>query len=212
MPSRNEQDYLRYIYELQSKNNRGVKVGEIAKELGISKPSVSEMLSKFKKAGLVEFKNYGPVSLTKRGIRQARIVLRKHRILEVFFARLLGLKKSFHDEAHEIEHAISEVASDRLEKLLKNPKECPDGREIPAKQAKVMTLNSAPLNRQLRVLFSRIERKEEQSRINALGLVHGEKISVTKRISNGPLIIKVKKSEIVLGKNISSLIFVEADK
>ncbi|MFH1285525.1 MAG: metal-dependent transcriptional regulator [Candidatus Micrarchaeota archaeon] len=209
MASRNEQDYLRTIYELQSKKGRGVRTSEIAGKLEISLPSVTEMIGKLQASGLVERKPYGSVSLTEKGTGEARKVLRRHRLLEVFFAKLLKLRRTFHREAHELEHAISQEAEIKLEKLLGNPKRCPDDDEIPARNARVVSLCNAPPGKPLRVLFTKLERKEELTRVKALGIVKDEKVRILERVSNGPLVLLVKGSRIALGKEVCSSIYVE---
>ncbi len=212
MVSRNKQDYLRCIYKLQLKKDGSVNAREIAKALEISKPSVSEMMVKLKKAGFVKYKTYGPISLTEKGIVEARKVLRRHRLLEVFLTKLLGLHKSFHKEAHKIEHVLSDNAEAKLEQLLKHPKKCPDGDQIPEKTVHVITLNEAPMNKQLKVLFSKLGKREEIDRIKALGIIHGETAVILKRILGGPLIIRIKGSEVALSRDISSCIYVEVAK
>ncbi len=208
MTSKNKEDYLRSIYELQTKAGGSVKAGAIASKLGISKPSVSEMMGKLKNDGLVESAPYGAVSLTGKGVEEARKILRRHRLLEVFFSDFLGIN-AFHDEAHETEHALSEEAERRLEKLLKHPKKCPDGDEIPRRGAKVLPLARAPKGKPLRVLFSTLENEEELASIKALGIIHGEKARVLKKINRGPLILLVKGAEIAIGADVSSNIYVE---
>ncbi|MFH1471155.1 MAG: metal-dependent transcriptional regulator [Candidatus Micrarchaeota archaeon] len=208
MPSKNEQDYLRCLYELQSKKGGGVRASDLASSLGVSKPSVSEMVRKLTKGGLVENTPYGAIALTEKGVLEARKVLRRHRLLEVFFSRVLGLKGTFHKEAHESEHVLSEEAERKLERLLKHPKKCPDGDEIPRRGAIVLPLSSAPDKRGLRVLFSTLE-KDELSRIKAMGVVHGEKATIIKKIHGGPLILEIKGSEVAIGKEVASRIYVE---
>ena len=212
MLSKNEEDYLRRIYELQVKAGRSLRASEIADALSVSTPSVSEMMRKMKKNGFVENKRYGTISLTKKGADEARKILRKHRILEVFFADLLGMKDTFHQEAHEIEHAISEKAELKLEKLLKNPKKCPDGDEIPPHGSRVISLSEAPLRTALRVLFTKLEKKDELARIKSLGMNPGQKMHIVKRLSHGPLILRLKESEVAIGKEIASSVFVEVQK
>lgn len=209
MTSRSEQDYLRCIYELQSKKGGPIRVGELTTALGISKSGISEMIKKLKKAGFVEYSAYGPISLTINGMNEARSVLRKHRLLEIFFARILGLHSSFHKEAHELEHVLSDEAEKCFERYLKHPKKCPDRNRIPEKHAQIFTLYSAPMSKPLRIVFSKLRKKEEVERIRALGIIHNEKCQIVKRISNGPIILKVKGSELILGKDVSSKIYVE---
>ncbi|HQT44770.1 MAG TPA: metal-dependent transcriptional regulator [Candidatus Micrarchaeota archaeon] len=209
MFSVNEQDYLRSIYELQSSCGGSVRTVDIAKELGISKPSASQMISKLKGKGMVERKPYGAVSLTLKGVVEARKVLRRHRLLEVFLVKLLGLKNGFHREAHAMEHSMSDVSERLLEKLVGHPKKCPDGREIPPARRKVISLHEAPVGRSLRVIFSRLGNPDELDRIKSLGLIGGEQVRITRRVSGGPLIVLVKGSDIALGKGVSSQVYVE---
>jgi DtxR family transcriptional regulator, Mn-dependent transcriptional regulator len=203
----NKQDYLRYIYELQSREGGGVRTTDIASSLGVSKPSVSEMVRKLKSEGLVESTPYSSIALTEKGVVEARKVLRRHRLLEVFFSNILGMN-AFHKEAHESEHALSDEAEKKLERLLKHPKKCPDGDEIPRIGAKVLPLASAPNAKKLRVLFSTLE-KGELSQIKAMGIIHGENVKIAKKMQGGPLILQVKGSDIAISKELSSKIFVE---
>lgn len=209
MPTKNEEDYLRIIYEIQSKSGFSVHISDIAKKLSISKSSVSEMVKHLEKQGFIERRPYSLISLSKEGIIEGRRILRKHRLLEVFYVDLLGMKDSFHNEAHESEHAISEKAELKLEKLLKNPKRCPDGDNIPKRDLEISLLCDAPLKRQLSVLFANLK-KNEMARITSLGIVPNEKIKVIKKIKNGPIVILIKGCEIAIGKPIASKIYVEA--
>jgi len=210
MQSANEQDYLRSIYELQTRKGGSVRTVAIAEELGLSTPSVSQMLGKLEKRKLIARKKpYGAVSLTLKGVAEARKVLRRHRILEVFLVKLLGLKNGFHREAHAMEHSMSDNSERRLEKLMGHPKKCPDGREIPSARRRVISLHEAPVGKGLKVIFSRLGNPDELDRIKSLGLIGGERIRIIRRVSGGPLIVLVKGSDIALGKGVSSQVYVE---
>ncbi|MEM3031060.1 MAG: metal-dependent transcriptional regulator [Candidatus Micrarchaeia archaeon] len=209
MPGRSEEDYLKAIYELQSRHNRGARVSEIAAALGVADASVSEMLERLAREGLVERKKYGAVSLTKEGAEKAGGMVRKHRLLEVFFERLLGLKKEFHREAHALEHALSEKASERLARLLGNPRRCPDGDIIPAPSAALLTLDRVRGGTACRVVFSKFERKEDAKRLAAMGLLPGERVRVERVLPRGPAIVVIKGARIALGKDVCSKVFVE---
>jgi len=209
MKSRSEEDYLKAIYEIQSRENRGARVGEVAAALGVRDASASEMVARLARAGLVEKERYGVLSLTRKGAERASGVVRKHRLLEVFFEKLLGIKSGFHREAHELEHAISENASEKLARLLGNPGECPDGAAIPAASARVLTLDRVRPRGACRVLFSKLDRREEAERLSAMGLIPGERVRVERVLPKGPSIIMVKGARIALGKDICSKVFVE---
>jgi len=207
--NREKEDYLKEIYNLQISKNRAVKVSELSKVLKISKPSISQMVRKLAKEDYVHFKRFGGISLTEKGIKQARTMVRKHQILEVFFNKMLDIKHNFHQEAHEVEHSLSDQATDKLDKMLKQPKICPDGNPIPSKKGQVIKLTTLTDNSDAEVVFAATQSKECLERLNSLGLVPQVKIKVVRKIGKGPLIILVRGSEIALGPDICSEIFVE---
>ena len=116
---RGREDYLRTILELineSNENEKEVRSVEIAKSLKVSKPSVSEMLSKMKKKGLINFEPYSKVNLTSKGRRLAEEVSEKHKIIKIF-AQKLG-HTSPHKEAHNLEHAISPEMISKISDML----------------------------------------------------------------------------------------------
>jgi DtxR family transcriptional regulator, Mn-dependent transcriptional regulator len=205
-----KEDYLQEMYKIQCRNNRAARVSELSQILEVSNPSVSEMVRRLEKEKLVTFERFGAVSLTALGIKQARRVVRKHQLLEVFFSRILKIKKKgFHKEAHIMEHALSDSATDKLDAVLKRPKFCPDGNPIPAKNSNVVQLSSLAAKSRAEVIFVADKNKQSLERLNSLGLVPRAKVRVVRRFSKGPLILKVKGSEIALGPDICASIFVE---
>jgi len=204
-----KEDYLGEIYRIQFCNNRAAKITEIASALKISKPSVSEMIKKLRKQGLLEAEKYGGVTLTKKGIKQARNVYRKHQLLEVFFDKILKIKDKFHVEAHKVEHSLSDEATDKLERVLKSPNRCPDGNPIPSKNGKVEELKFLSEKTEAEILFSTASEKKCVERLNSLGIVPKTKIKVLRKMKKGPIIVLVKGTEIALGPELCSKIFVE---
>ncbi len=134
--STSKEDYIAAIYRLQAKRGGPVKTGELSEVMGVSKPSVSEMCRRLESDRLVAFKSYGGAALTRKGILNARKVIRKHRILECFFSQALRIGgKRVHDEAHTIEHFISDDVSERINKMIGKPGSCPHGQCIPGVKA-----------------------------------------------------------------------------
>ena len=116
---RGHEDYLRTILEIINESDdkkKEVRSIEIAKSLNISKPSVSEMLNKMKKKGLINFEPYSKVNLTFKGRKIAEEVSEKHKIIKMF-AQKLG-HTSPHKEAHNLEHAISPEMISKISDLL----------------------------------------------------------------------------------------------
>ncbi len=124
------EEYLRAFYYLQVKNGE-VRSSELAKYLGVSKAGVSEMLPSLSRHGLLETKKYSPARLTSKGMRLARKMTFRHRVLEYFLCERLGLPQGkVHEEASRLEHAISDLSALRLYRMLGRPKRDPHGQPI----------------------------------------------------------------------------------
>jgi DtxR family Mn-dependent transcriptional regulator len=105
----------------------------IAAHLGVAPASSSVMVRRLREAGLVEQAGWGRVRLTEHGLAHARSVVRRHRLLETFLHRELGLGlDEIHAEAEVLEHGVSERVSDLLDALLGHPERDPHGSPIPA--------------------------------------------------------------------------------
>lgn len=130
-----KEDYLRAIYHFQEEENNaeeGVSSVRLSEYLGISKPTVSEMLRKLMKEHLINKMPYGKINLTKKGLEESKAITKKHRIIEVFLSQVLKINQSIvHEEAHRLEHAFSNDSIISISKLIKNPKSCPHGKPIP---------------------------------------------------------------------------------
>jgi DtxR family Mn-dependent transcriptional regulator len=127
------QDYLKEIYKLAHEDDASrVTVTALARQLGVSAPSVSGMVKKLAALGLVEHVKNRGVSLTSSGERVAIEVIRHHRLLELYLAQTLGVHvDDVHDEADRLEHALSEELEERIDRALGFPTHDPHGEEIP---------------------------------------------------------------------------------
>ncbi len=132
-PPRAVQDYAKAIYALQEPGAR-VSTSALAKRLGVSAPSVSEMIRALVDRGLITYEPYHGVTLTSDGIRVALEVIRRHRLLELFLAEALGVPVDrVHEEAEVLEHAISEDLEERIAATLGDPRRDPHGQPIPTR-------------------------------------------------------------------------------
>jgi len=135
MIGKTREDYLRAIYTLHERQGK-VRSVDLAAELGISKPSVSEMLKKLAKEKLVKYEPYSPVVLTKKGLVEAREDAFNYRIIEVFLTKTLGYSpEKVYVEAHRLEHAFLPASIKRLDDFLGRPSACPHGSAIRRKNA-----------------------------------------------------------------------------
>ncbi len=125
------EDYVRVIYIL-AEREMTVGVTQIADRLGLRKSTVSERIKSLVADGLVLAGPYKAVQLTERGVDVGKKLTYKHRIIEVFLTKTLGMAKSkVHVEAEQLEHACSDEVIKRLAILLENPEHDPHGSVIP---------------------------------------------------------------------------------
>jgi len=126
MKNKSREDYLRTIYSIYEKQEdkpQGVKSIDIANSLGISKPSVSVMIKKLTKRGFLKAEPYSNIFLTKRGLNEAKKLVHKYEVIELFLRKILRYdNKKINNEAHKLEHAFSEESIKRLNKFLSNKK------------------------------------------------------------------------------------------
>jgi DtxR family transcriptional regulator, Mn-dependent transcriptional regulator len=125
------QDYLKAIHTLGGVDRTVLPV-EIAAELKVRAPSVTGMLRRLADAGLIRYEVGKGALLTEAGVAQARRVIRRHRLVELFLTRVLGLDWSEVDaEAEALEHAISPRLEEAIAAHLGEPVEDPHGHPIP---------------------------------------------------------------------------------
>lgn len=133
-----EENYLKAIYHLQKIASKGVSTNAISEQMETKPSSVTDMLKKLSDKNLVDYVKYQGVTLTEKGKKEALMVIRKHRLWEVFLVD----KLKFHwDEVHEIaeqlEHIKSEELVSRLDTFLGEPDFDPHGDPIPDKHGNV---------------------------------------------------------------------------
>ena len=113
--------YLETIYELGESGGGEVRVKDIADSLGVSKPSVSEMVDRLVESQLVTHDKYAHIKLTSKGKRIAKGLDRKHDTIKHFFIDMLGVEEKVADkDACEIEHVISDVTLNKLVEYLES--------------------------------------------------------------------------------------------
>jgi DtxR family Mn-dependent transcriptional regulator len=131
-PSQAVQDYLKAIHRLGG-TDRPVPPGDIAALLTVKAPSVTGMLKRLAESGWIEYTPGAGAKLTAEGVVQARRVIRRHRLIELFLTQVLGLDWSEVDaEAEALEHAISPRLEQAIAAHLGEPLEDPHGHPIPS--------------------------------------------------------------------------------
>lgn len=116
--SPSSEDYLEMVYSLYLKNGT-IRMTDIASELGVSKPSVNRAIKTLKGQGLVQQELYGEINITEEGIRLAKNVMHRHKLIKHFLVDILGVSPDVADtEACHMEHYMSQDTIDKFEKLV----------------------------------------------------------------------------------------------
>jgi len=137
------EDYVLAVYRLHAAGEP-VLGARLAEQLHVAPASVTEMLGRMQRDGLVEGRR--PVRLSDEGFRIARTLVTRHRLVERFLVDVLGFGwDEVHEEAHRLEHALSAAVTERLADFLGHPTTCPHGHPIMEEGATEPDLNLRPL-------------------------------------------------------------------
>jgi DtxR family Mn-dependent transcriptional regulator len=213
--TRSQEDYLKALYLLHG-DQRPVPTRELAQRLGISSPSVSEMVNRLSAQGLVEHDRYRGQQLTREGRKVALELVRHHRLLEMFLVRVLGYSwDEVHDEAERLEHVISERMEQRIFELLGRPELDPHGHAIPTLAGKVRPLSERPLSECRageKVIVQGVSDDDpgRLRELNRRGLVPGTRIEVVQLSEyEGPIEVRIKGRRISVPLGLARGMFVE---
>lgn len=136
-----EENYLKTIYHLSRLSTAGVNTNAISEKMETKASSVTDMLKKLSEKRLVDYKKYQGVSLTPEGRFAAKMIVRKHRLWEVFLVDKLNFNwDEVHDIAEELEHIQSQKLIDRLDAFLGYPDQDPHGDPIPNAKGEIKVM------------------------------------------------------------------------
>jgi len=133
MPTQTKENYLKAIYFL-SQENIDVSITELSKKMNVSKPTANNMVKKMQEKGWLFYEKYKPVKLTIKGKRLGALIVRKHRLTEMFLSQVMSFGwEEVHNIAEEMEHLKTEGLFDRMDEILGYPTSDPHGSPIPDK-------------------------------------------------------------------------------
>lgn len=146
MHSYTEENYLKALFNLSAEKGE-VTVNEVSKELGIKMPTVNSMMKKLAEKKLVQYESYKPLRLTEKGKKEAGLIIRKHRLTEMFLVQQMGFGwEEVHEIAEQIEHLQSPAFFEKMDVLLGHPTTDPHGSPIPDKNGKMEWLQCEKLS------------------------------------------------------------------
>jgi DtxR family Mn-dependent transcriptional regulator len=133
-PSQTVENYLKTIYQAQLSlgHDALVPMGRLAGSLGVVPGTATTMVKALAESGLAHYEPYAGVRLTTAGQKLAAMVLRRHRLIELFLVRVMGMSwTDVHDEAENLEHAVSDRLIGLIDDMLEHPSVDPHGDPIP---------------------------------------------------------------------------------
>jgi DtxR family Mn-dependent transcriptional regulator len=211
-----EENYLKSIYHLTTSLDSEVSTNAIAEIMETKASSVTDMLKKLADKNLVNYKKYQGVSLTATGKLSAKMIVRKHRLWEVFLVEKLDFSwDEVHDIAEQLEHIKSEKLINKLDDFLGNPTEDPHGDPIPDAQGRIIAIEkqllSELLTNQSGICVGVKDNSSEFLKYldkQQIGL--GTKIEILgKETFDLSLKIKVNETEFTISNKIASNLFVK---
>ncbi len=202
--------YLDAIYHL-GEQGEAVVTSSLAKELGISMASVSEMVRKLGEQGLLNYEPYQPVTLTEKGHQRAVQLARRHRLWEVFLVEKLGMGwETVYREACDLEHTTSEAVIEALAEFLGHPVTGPHGYPIPGPDGDLPVLpESVPLETLEVGQRGRILQVSERDPkllvyLAQMNLVPGQFVEVVvKAPFDGPLTVRTNGATYAIGRKVA---------
>jgi DtxR family transcriptional regulator, Mn-dependent transcriptional regulator len=145
LPSSTVENYLKAIYQGElalPAGTRLVSMGHVAAALGVTPGTATAMVKALAESGLAEYEPYSGVRLTAAGERLAGLVLRRHRLVELFLVQVMGMSwAEVHEEAEQLEHVVSERLIERIDQMLGRPTHDPHGDPIPTPEGTIAPLH-----------------------------------------------------------------------
>ena len=211
-----EENYLKTIYHLTAFSDQEVSTNAIAEMIATKASSVTDMLKKLAEKDLVHYKKYQGVSLTAKGRLLAKMIVRKHRLWEVFLVEKLDFPwDEVHDIAEQLEHIKSEKLINKLDNFLGNPTEDPHGDPIPDANGKIiktekLLLSELGFNQSGICVGVKDSSKEFLKYLDKNQIALGSKIEIiTKEDFDFSMKIKVENREFSISNKIANNLFVK---
>lgn len=215
MISLSEENYLKAIFHLMNTDNT-VTINELSKVLSVKMPSVNNMMKKFAEKGWVIYESYKPLKITVAGKKQAALVVRKHRLTEMFLVEKMNFGwENVHEIAEQLEHIHSETFFDKMDELLNYPKYDPHGEPIPDKEGNIIAQDLKKLSNCKvgeSVVFTAVTTTDEDflNFLNKKKLVLGKEIKVLNiEKFDKTMLVKIQEEEIVLSNIVCDKILVK---
>jgi DtxR family transcriptional regulator, Mn-dependent transcriptional regulator len=222
LPSSTVENYLKAIYQGQlalQKGARLVPMGQVAAALRVTPGTATTMVKALAESGLAEYEPYSGVRLTAAGQKLAGMVIRRHRLVELFLVQVMGMSwDEVHDEAEQLEHSVSDRLIQRIDDMLGRPTHDPHGDPIPNAEGTVPShhmesLLTCPVGTPLKVTRVADQDPAFLRFIEKNDLKPGQSVEVEARdtVSDAVRLRSRNQTTITIGARAASKLLVELD-
>ena len=214
--TQSEENYLKIIYHLSLVFKSEISTNAIAEKMETKASSVTDMLKKLSEKELVSYQKYQGVLLTEKGLLAAKMIVRKHRLWEVFLVEKLNFTwDEVHEIAEELEHIKSEKLVDKLDKFLEYPSKDPHGDPIPDKNGLIPKtekhlLSEIEINKKCICVGVKDSSSEFLQYLDKQKIALGSKITILeKEAFDDSMIIEIKKVKVLISSKIANNLFIK---
>ena len=213
-----QENYLKALYHL-TVDKKDVTVNELAKKMELKMPSVTSMMQKMADEKLIKYEKYKPIKLTDKGKKMAGLIVRKHRLTEMFLVNVMNFGwEEVHEIAEQIEHIKSPAFFKKMDEMLGSPTKDPHGSAIPDASGNIReevhkSLAEVACGELVKVIAL------EQSNDDFLRFLNSKKIHLgsamkvlEKEAFDGSMVVEMNNKRIVLSAMVASSLFIRYEK
>src|ERR1700687_3233313 len=221
LPSSTVENYRKAIFQGHSALPAGprmVPMRHVASAVGVTPGTATTMVKALAESGLAEYEPYSGVRLTRAGQQLAGLVLRRHRLVELFLVQVMGMSwDEVHEEAEQLEHVVSERLIERIDEMLGRPTHDPHGDPIPNTEGTITpkqldSLLTCPLGTRLKVTRIADQDPSFLRFIEKNDLKPGQAVEVETRDAAADAVQLRGKNRITIGARAASKLLVEVDR
>ncbi len=211
--SQTQENYLKTLYHLSLEKDE-VTVNDLAKRLDLKMPSITSMVQKMADEKLIKYEKYKPLKLTEKGRKNAALIIRKHRLTEMFLVEKMNFGwEEVHEIAEQIEHIKSTRFFQKMDEMLGHPGFDPHGSPIPDKHGNLKpltqeTLDNATIGSKVIIIGLTNSSDELLRYLNSREIKLGTEMKILEKESfDGSMKIAIGKTQIVLSSKVTGQLY-----
>ncbi|MFN7992077.1 MAG: metal-dependent transcriptional regulator [Bryobacteraceae bacterium] len=211
-----KENYLKAIAEAESEGEV-VKAATLSRWVNVSAPAVTMAIKRLKRDALIHVEDEGHITLTSSGREIANRLLNRHHLIERMLTEIFGMEwYKVHDEAEQLEHAVSSDFEHKLVEKLGTGEACPHGNRVTMdtpddrRSRGLQTLDESPVNECLSVVSVYERDRQLLEYLEGLGVRPGAMLDVHSRNYDDTLTLKVEGRSVQLGRAAARKIWVQA--